>query len=1433
MAVQKAVSLARTKHRAAEIADGKGRWTGRPQEDPGGSFPEGETSEHEVPETPASDQQPQEEEKIRVAPGQSLKPSTTDVFERLHAYHAASLEKKALLQKLAAQQVEAQAESLKRCTVRTCCSEEEALQIYGRLYQEAAHRRRRQVEREQEETLSSQCSTSSLRSQVEGPPRWEQLYHSAPLKEKRLGDERKRAAEAEERWLAQHCIHRSSDKTEASEIFDRLYGESESRERRREQRKAAEVASQVRELAESSVHTRTLSVADLELRTRRLYEDGLQRLQRLELGAAESQSAFLAFLQDAGTSFREMKVLFFAALAAPIVDSAVLLRSQHRAWDASSAKAEPADCNAPCAWDCGTPECSQSCKAVCQPPRCFTACKKPQEQDCRHVCKDPKCTVVCPPQTCQSENCPPPACSTVCGEAECHMECPGSGCETRCEDPVCHFDCKIDMKTCVKPDCKLTCPKGGCHNKTIDLPFAYRLETNAQTSAAAAASPAAKSISAAAEEGEVAWKGLAKAGPQKTSSEIERTDAGEKSLACRFVHKTGILATVSYERRLQESQPTEAPRRSASAGPSRFEMLYSDATRRDEDRKFWQKCHEKEELEMSQHQLAVKAPQCKRQVWAQRTPTPQKAPNSARNHQRGAATADVDELQMAQEAPLPAHSALVLPGQCLPERDLLPGGGSGRHQPKIPTVALNRANRNEGPAQGTPSGTAVRRAQSPVPVPGATSPLAAGSKLQSEPSAAASPSRSQTPRQRPQTRAGNSNGGKERASSAPRSSAAGTPVAEPTSGRPGVAAKDGLRAPRAEDLAAAGAKRGQSPMPHTPRAAASPVDGAKARCARTSDRLSPTRAPEEADTRSSSRAARATAICTPKVGPKKDATPPPRSKTPPPNAQAGLRPSGTMPSERGASTPPTKESPPERDKTPKDGMRALKTRRSFGCILAMPAMVAGKWFLTVVALAHASSLPMDEKAERECSPDDLGCMAREEACSIAKQMASDWPLQYANLRQTYRELTDVCAGRPLDFTDTPEEPLDVPGTNPEVLFCLDCSDRAACITNVVKYQSDNPGAKWGMKAGSMAAKFAVDVVKEVLKAGGQIALKGSLAFTFIGAAVGAFFPSAGGLPVNPCTFAEAKDWGRCVWEQVKPFVQEFVEDQLDDAFGNIWDATINGYKTRLWALNDTVYHNSKLYPNGTIEEMSNATRDRMYEDLEAVHYAMLGSIQLFLTDRAIKTTAGAYLSQFASLHFSVMTNLLGSLKYRTAGDRHVFQTVVTCYARRVYERATAAFKSRMSAAEAHEEDQGWRDCCVLGTCNKCHFISGEFKDTWKLSCDWKSRGYDTRCLSGACVRPDPSALYMTRHCYQCHREEVANQTVTRWHFGNLLSLFILVVVEVSLNGYWFPRATTQVQFWQNWLSPLPIWLDSIALMQSIRVKPTATPRSSGFDCSAF
>ena len=216
--------------------------------------------------------------------------------------------------------------------------------------------------------------------------------------------------------------------------------------------------------------------------------------------------------------------------------------------------------------------------------------------------------------------------------------------------------------------------------------------------------------------------------------------------------------------------------------------------------------------------------------------------------------------------------------------------------------------------------------------------------------------------------------------------------------------------------------------------------------------------------------------------------------------------------------------------------------------------------------------------------------------------------------------------------------------------------------------------------------------------------------------------------------------------------------------------------------------------------MSNETRDRMYDSLMDVNSAMLGDINLFLTGRAIKTTAGAYLSQFASLHVSVMTNILGSWKYRTDGDRFVFQTVSGCYALRVYEYATAALKSRMAALEAHEEND---QCCddVGDSC--CPKLKGSFKDTWKLKCSWTDTGYYTTCISfmgstSCLMRPSFSSPDWSRSCYQEHYNEVQKQTVG---------------------------------FWQNWLAPIPIWLNNVVLMQQIEVHKEG--HDSEFDCSAF
>ena len=65
-----------------------------------------------------------------------------------------------------------------------------------------------------------------------------------------------------------------------------------------------------------------------------------------------------------------------------------------------------------------------------------------------------------------------------------------------------------------------------------------------------------------------------------------------------------------------------------------------------------------------------------------------------------------------------------------------------------------------------------------------------------------------------------------------------------------------------------------------------------------------------------------------------------------------------------------------------------------------------------------------------------------------------------------------------------------------------CGDPASCTIDVIKYQSDHPGAKYGMKSAKFAARFGTDVLKEILKDAGVIALK---AFSFVGAILGVIF----------------------------------------------------------------------------------------------------------------------------------------------------------------------------------------------------------------------------------------------------------------------------------------------------------------------------------------
>ena len=316
---------------------------------------------------------------------------------------------------------------------------------------------------------------------------------------------------------------------------------------------------------------------------------------------------------------------------------------------------------------------------------------------------------------------------------------------------------------------------------------------------------------------------------------------------------------------------------------------------------------------------------------------------------------------------------------------------------------------------------------------------------------------------------------------------------------------------------------------------------------------------------------------------------------------------------------------------------------------------------------------------------------------------------------------------------------------------------------------------------------------------GAIALKGSIVFAFLGNVLNNFFPGAQGLPSNPCTYASSSDWGKCVWQQIMPFVQSFVAQQFDQAFAALWQATILGYQSRLWALNATAYQNSEHYPNGTVSYTSNSTRDRMYSDLAVVHSSMIGDISLFMTGCAVNTTAGAYLAHFASLHVGVMSNLFGSLTHRTAGDKYVFQTITACYAQSVYQAATQAFKARMAALS--RQIQTSMAQCGGFTSALCSLWSGTYTDTWP-NCGWSFSAHAITCVMGNCVVPsDTTTEPAAETCFNQHKAWVENQTVAMW---------------------------------QNWLGLIPLWLNNVIVMQNVSVSKNTMNRAvPSFKCQAF
>lgn len=209
-----------------------------------------------------------------------------------------------------------------------------------------------------------------------------------------------------------------------------------------------------------------------------------------------------------------------------------------------------------------------------------------------------------------------------------------------------------------------------------------------------------------------------------------------------------------------------------------------------------------------------------------------------------------------------------------------------------------------------------------------------------------------------------------------------------------------------------------------------------------------------------------------------------------------------------------------------------------------------------------------------------------------------------------------------------------------------------------------------MKAAKAAAQFFTNYMSLVLKDAKAIALAGSVVFASIGAILANFFPSAGGPPTNPCTYAA--DWAECVWGQIGPLVANFVGIEIEGVFDDLWQARMKGYQALLWEINVTTSKDSPDFPN-----MSEDVRERMFDNLNTLNDDMLEGAPLFLQRKHENAMSGLYLSMFSSLHISTMTSLFGTWKYRTPGERYAYQQLILCYARRVLDRALKTRNRRL------------------------------------------------------------------------------------------------------------------------------------------------------------
>ena len=454
------------------------------------------------------------------------------------------------------------------------------------------------------------------------------------------------------------------------------------------------------------------------------------------------------------------------------------------------------------------------------------------------------------------------------------------------------------------------------------------------------------------------------------------------------------------------------------------------------------------------------------------------------------------------------------------------------------------------------------------------------------------------------------------------------------------------------------------------------------------------------------------------------------------------------------------------------------------------------WALLFCAAAREPSCEETVFVQTKKGPKKtFGSMAVDLACELAERIRTDFKpaLEYFGdnhfvFNETYTELTMLCGER---------KEFERPTWN----WMVNYSNKDfKCSQDVEGLRLRNPATNYYTSSLRWVSQKGFDFVVDTVA--GSVPILGG-AIKFLKNAFSWIWPTEAP-KANPCANVIAEDWGKCVWQQILPFAQRFLTFKLEEAFDAFYGATIQGIRYSMGKIvkraEDDSYHNGTFSPSPEVVET-------MQRDLHDLYKLMDSETPLF----TLKTeTAYAYLSQWASLHTSVMATLFSHKMHQDVGARRGFQNQLGCYAMGVFNRSVHSTYERLKgiyylphghAEKCHSKSaicgpggNGYKWCDIhVYSCRdsyeRCSYKLDDFKgrDTW---C------FETPSCERVC---DPFEGY---HAYEMECANRRNNTRDQTY-----------------------------EFWHHHLAPIPNWLAMIIKMDKLSV-PGESPILS-FDCKAL